>query len=159
MERGSRKRSSSAGSEKMESVGGRWEKMEGHCSTGQSPQRAVVPMEEEDYIKMHGRMNVKIATFILISATDRSELLTSEAGFFTPGKEPQYPLHRGLGRYHSRSEQWRRENSHPLPGFEPQTVAQSLHRPRNARSHKQGLIIVLYNCSISVISTQDEFTV
>ena len=22
--------------------------MEGHCSTGQSPQRAVVPMEEED---------------------------------------------------------------------------------------------------------------
>ena len=22
-------------------------KMEGHCSTGQSPQRAVVPMEEE----------------------------------------------------------------------------------------------------------------
>ena len=32
----------------MERVGGRWEKMEGHCSTGQSPQWAVVPMEEED---------------------------------------------------------------------------------------------------------------
>ena len=48
MERGSRKRSSSAGSEKMERVGGRWEKMEGHCSTGQSPQWAVVPMEEEE---------------------------------------------------------------------------------------------------------------
>ena len=48
MERGSRKRSSSAGSEKMERVGGRQEKMEGHCSTGQSPQRAVVPMEEEE---------------------------------------------------------------------------------------------------------------
>ena len=48
MERGSRKRSSSAGSEKMERVGGRQEKMEGHFSTGQSPQWAVVPMEEED---------------------------------------------------------------------------------------------------------------
>ena len=48
MERGSRKRSSSAGSEKMERVGGRQEKMEGHCSTGQSPQWAVLPMEEEE---------------------------------------------------------------------------------------------------------------
>ena len=48
MERGSRKRSSSAGSEKMERVGGRYEKMEGNCSTGQSPQWAVVPMEEEE---------------------------------------------------------------------------------------------------------------
>ena len=48
MERGSRKRSSSAGSEKMEGVGGRQEKMEGHCSTGQSSQWAVVPMEEEE---------------------------------------------------------------------------------------------------------------
>ena len=46
MERGSRKRASSAGSEKMERVGGRQEKMEGHCSTGQSPQWAVVPAEE-----------------------------------------------------------------------------------------------------------------
>jgi hypothetical protein len=46
MERGSRKRSSSAGSEKMEEVGDRWEKMEGYCSTGQSSQRAVVPVEE-----------------------------------------------------------------------------------------------------------------
>jgi hypothetical protein len=26
------------------------EKMEGYCSTGQSPQRAVVPMEEEDLL-------------------------------------------------------------------------------------------------------------
>ena len=32
----------------MERVGGRWEKMEGHCSTGQSPQWAVVPIEEEE---------------------------------------------------------------------------------------------------------------
>ena len=45
---GSRKRFSSAGSEKMERVGGRQKKMEGHCSTGQSPQWAVVPMEEQE---------------------------------------------------------------------------------------------------------------
>ena len=47
-EEGSRKRPSSGGSEKMERVGGREEKMEGHCSTDQSPQWAVVPMEEEE---------------------------------------------------------------------------------------------------------------
>jgi hypothetical protein len=34
----------------MERVGDRWEKMEGSCSTGQSPQWAVVPVEEEGYI-------------------------------------------------------------------------------------------------------------
>jgi hypothetical protein len=32
----------------MERVGDRWEKMERSCSTGQSPQRAVVPVEEEE---------------------------------------------------------------------------------------------------------------
>jgi len=48
MERGSRKSSSSDGSEKMETVRDRWEKLKGHCSTGQSPQWAVVPMEEEE---------------------------------------------------------------------------------------------------------------
>ena len=48
MERGSRRRSSTAGSEKMERVGGRQEKLEGHFSTDQSPQWAVVPMEEEE---------------------------------------------------------------------------------------------------------------
>ena len=48
MERGSRKKSSSGGSEKMERVGGRQEKMEGYCSTVQSPQWAVVPIEEEE---------------------------------------------------------------------------------------------------------------
>jgi hypothetical protein len=32
----------------MERVGDRWEKMEGSCSTGQSPQLAVVPVEEEE---------------------------------------------------------------------------------------------------------------
>ena len=47
--------SSSAGSEKMERVGGRWEKVEGYCSTGQSPQWAIVAMaeeEEEEAVKM-----------------------------------------------------------------------------------------------------------
>jgi len=48
MGRGSRKRSSSAGIEKMERVGDRLGKFEGYCSTGQSPQWAVVPMEEEE---------------------------------------------------------------------------------------------------------------
>jgi len=38
MERGSRKRSSSAGSEKMERVGNRWGKNGRTFSTGQSPQ-------------------------------------------------------------------------------------------------------------------------
>jgi hypothetical protein len=32
----------------MERVGDRWGKMEGYCSTGQSPQRGVVSMEEEE---------------------------------------------------------------------------------------------------------------
>ena len=32
----------------MERVGDGQEKMEGHCSTGQSSQWAVVPMEEEE---------------------------------------------------------------------------------------------------------------
>jgi hypothetical protein len=32
----------------MERVGDRWEKMEGFCSTGQNPQWAVVPVEEEE---------------------------------------------------------------------------------------------------------------
>ena len=42
----SRKRSSSDGSEKMERTGDR-KKNGGPCSTGQSPQRAVAPTEEE----------------------------------------------------------------------------------------------------------------
>jgi hypothetical protein len=44
MERRSRKRSSSAGSEKMERVGDRQEKME----TDQSPQRSAALIEEEE---------------------------------------------------------------------------------------------------------------
>jgi hypothetical protein len=31
----------------MDRVGDRWGKREGYCSTGQSPQWAVVPVEEE----------------------------------------------------------------------------------------------------------------
>ena len=45
MERRSRKRSSGAGSEKMESVGERQGKMKTYFSTGQSPQRAVASTE------------------------------------------------------------------------------------------------------------------
>jgi hypothetical protein len=48
MERKSVKRSSNVGSEKMERVGDRKGKMEGYCSTGQSPQRAIAPTEEEE---------------------------------------------------------------------------------------------------------------
>jgi hypothetical protein len=32
----------------MERVGDRWKKMEGSCLTGQSPQWAIVPVEEEE---------------------------------------------------------------------------------------------------------------
>ena len=56
MERGSRKRSSSVGTEKMERVGGRQEKMEGHCSTGQSPQWGAMPMEEDDLQSWHSEL-------------------------------------------------------------------------------------------------------
>ena len=48
MQRGSRKRFSSARSEKMERASERQEKMERYCVTGQSPQRAVAPMEKEE---------------------------------------------------------------------------------------------------------------
>jgi hypothetical protein len=48
MDRRSRKRSSTAGNEKLERVGDRQGKMETYCSTGQSPQRAVAPTEEEE---------------------------------------------------------------------------------------------------------------
>ena len=49
MERRIGKRSSSVGSEKMERVGDRQGQMERYCSTGQSPQRAVAPMEGEEF--------------------------------------------------------------------------------------------------------------
>jgi len=53
MERRFRKRSSSVGSEKRKRADDREDKMEGHCLTGQSPQRAAAPMEEkEEYYKI-----------------------------------------------------------------------------------------------------------
>ena len=42
-----------AGSEKMERVGVRYEKMEGRCSTGQGPRWAVMPLEEYIYIYIY----------------------------------------------------------------------------------------------------------
>ena len=50
LERGSRKRSSSAGSEKMERVGGRWEKNGRTLFHRPKPTEAPLPMEEEEYI-------------------------------------------------------------------------------------------------------------
>jgi hypothetical protein len=48
MERASRRRSSRAESEKMEKDSDRQKEMEGHRSTGQGLQRALVSMEEEE---------------------------------------------------------------------------------------------------------------
>jgi hypothetical protein len=48
LERRRGKRSSSDGSKKMKRVGDRLGKMERHCSTDQSQQRAVAPTEEEE---------------------------------------------------------------------------------------------------------------
>jgi len=49
----------------MERVGGRWEKMEGHFSTGQSPQRVVVPMEEEEEKVSNRSSSYAVLTFTL----------------------------------------------------------------------------------------------
>jgi hypothetical protein len=39
--------------------------MEGHCSTGQSPQWAVVPMEEEEILKScNDELAVKLSKFL-----------------------------------------------------------------------------------------------
>jgi hypothetical protein len=48
MERGSRKRTSSARSERWRELVTDRKKIERYCATGQSPQRAVAPMEEEE---------------------------------------------------------------------------------------------------------------
>jgi hypothetical protein len=45
----------------MVRVGDRWEKMEGSCSTGQSPQRAVVPVEEEEEEAEASNFSTKLA--------------------------------------------------------------------------------------------------
>jgi hypothetical protein len=41
----------------MEKYGDGQKKMEGHCSTGQSSHRAVVPVEEEEEVKLKGIFN------------------------------------------------------------------------------------------------------
>ena len=56
MERASRRRSSSDGSEKMERDSDRQKQMEGLCSTGQGSQRVVVPREEEEELNIHLRL-------------------------------------------------------------------------------------------------------
>jgi hypothetical protein len=50
MERRSRKRSSSVGSEKVEMHRDKWRGI--YCSTGQIPQRGVAPTEEEEEYKL-----------------------------------------------------------------------------------------------------------
>jgi hypothetical protein len=44
----------------MKRVGDRWEKMEGSCSTGQSPQWAVVPVEDEEEVRQYFLANRSI---------------------------------------------------------------------------------------------------
>jgi len=61
--KGSRKRSSGGRSEQMERVGDRQEKMEQCCATGQSPQRAVVPMEEEKNYILRECVFVALGTY------------------------------------------------------------------------------------------------
>jgi hypothetical protein len=47
----------------MERVGDRWEKMEGSCSTGQSQQWAVVPVEEEEEEVFSGHLSLTAHSF------------------------------------------------------------------------------------------------
>jgi len=59
----------------MERVGVREEKMEGHCSTGRSPQWAVVPMEEEEVlhcIHISDHNLTTVVSFTLINSTAAS---------------------------------------------------------------------------------------
>jgi hypothetical protein len=58
MERGSRKRSSSAGSEKVERVGNRHEKMEGYCWTGQRWRELVTDRRKWKDIVRQGKDGV-----------------------------------------------------------------------------------------------------
>jgi hypothetical protein len=44
----------------MERVGDREEKMEGSCSTGQIPQWAAVPVEEEEFITARQRISPQV---------------------------------------------------------------------------------------------------
>jgi hypothetical protein len=93
MEKRSRKRSSSAVSEKMERVGDRWEKMERYCSTCQSPQQAVAPMEEKDralgqHLQIsYGRLF--IITFLPLSSFHRFVRNSNDTTHF-PNPNPQH---------------------------------------------------------------------
>jgi hypothetical protein len=49
----------------MERVGVRWEKMDGYCSTGQSPQWAVVLMEEEEEEEEGGNTYFHLLLFFI----------------------------------------------------------------------------------------------
>jgi hypothetical protein len=68
----SRKRSSSFGSERMDRVGYRQGKMERYFSTGQSPQQAVAPMEEEE------ESVTKTATLLDVSRTAVYKVLSTD---------------------------------------------------------------------------------
>ena len=65
VERRSRKRPSSGGSEKMERVGDREGKIERYCSTGKSTQEAVAPTEEKEGEKYFHTLNVVCVEFCL----------------------------------------------------------------------------------------------
>jgi len=71
MERGSRKRSSSAGSEKWRELVADRKKWKDIVRTGQSPQWAVVPMEEDEgafkpnvFLKDNNNFNVFLLEYI-----------------------------------------------------------------------------------------------
>jgi hypothetical protein len=65
----------------MERVGDRWENMEGYCSTGQSPQRAVVTVEEEVSIRKYGGTSPEIGPSQKASLGFRSVLFREGALF------------------------------------------------------------------------------
>ena len=80
----------------MERVGGRQEKMEGHCSTGQSPQWAVVPMEEEEEEEEEEVIDVIIVTFFISLFPSLSCFFSSSISLFLPSIsfKPFCPLSR-----------------------------------------------------------------
>ena len=81
MERRSGKRSSSAGSEKMERGADRQGQMERYCSTGQSPQRAVAPTEEEEEIWAVSKM-LRVLAEKVSNSDPRPVILTGILRYF-----------------------------------------------------------------------------
>jgi len=61
----------------MERVGDRQGKMEGHCSTGQSPQRAVALMEEEEEVYFFLIYRLKHRDFLIMSFLSLLILVTT----------------------------------------------------------------------------------